>query len=108
MFEFFSHLIQAPPKSKKNAPVDITKLDIRVGKITKVGPHPEADSLLVEEIDVGETRTVVCGLAKFYKPEEMQGRLVCAYQNFFNNHHDPFIFDLQFSYPLCRYVFSAT
>ena len=26
----------------------------RVGKIVKVGPHPDADSLYVEEIDLGE------------------------------------------------------
>lgn len=29
-------------------------LDIRVGQIVKVGRHPDADSLYVEEIDIGE------------------------------------------------------
>lgn len=30
------------------------KLDIRVGKIVEVEKHPEADSLYIEKIDVGE------------------------------------------------------
>lgn len=36
------------------------RLDIRVGKVVKVEKHPEADTLYVEQIDVGEAepRTV--------------------------------------------------
>ncbi len=30
------------------------KLDIRVGKIVEIEKHPEADSLYIEKIDVGE------------------------------------------------------
>lgn len=29
-------------------------LDVRVGQIVKVGRHPDADALYVEEIDIGE------------------------------------------------------
>lgn len=52
----------------------ISKLDIRVGLITEAKKHPDADSLYVEEIDVGEgsTRTVVSGLVKYIPLEEMQ------------------------------------
>lgn len=37
------------------------RLDIRVGKIVEVSKHPDADSLYVEKIDLGETvpRTIV-------------------------------------------------
>ena len=36
----------------------------RVGQIVKVGPHPDADSLYVEEIDLGEGQPrQVCGCA---------------------------------------------
>ncbi|KAK6255217.1 hypothetical protein SCA6_016522 [Theobroma cacao] len=63
--------------------ITITRLDIRVGKIVKAQKHPDADSLYVEEIDVGEAhpRTVVSGLVKYIPLEEMQNRLVCVLCN---------------------------
>lgn len=56
------------------AEISITRLDIRVGLITKAQKHPDADSLYVEEIDVGEPqpRTVVSGLVKYIPLENMQ------------------------------------
>lgn len=65
---------EAKPKAAAEAEISISRLDIRVGLITKVQKHPDADSLYVEEIDVGEgsTRTVVSGLVKFIPLEEMQ------------------------------------
>ncbi|XWS13387.1 hypothetical protein CRYUN_Cryun36dG0033400 [Craigia yunnanensis] len=63
--------------------ISITRLDIRVGKIIKAQKHPDADSLYVEEIDVGEAqpRIVVSGLVKYIPLEEMQDRLVCVLCN---------------------------
>ncbi|XP_010264123.1 PREDICTED: probable methionine--tRNA ligase [Nelumbo nucifera] len=63
--------------------VSISRLDIRVGLIKKVQKHPNADSLYVEEIDVGEgsPRTVVSGLVKYIPLEEMQNRRVCVLCN---------------------------
>lgn len=54
--------------------ISVSRLDIRVGLIKKVQKHPDADSLYVEEIDVGEEspRTVVSGLVKYIPLEEMQ------------------------------------
>ncbi|GMH38190.1 hypothetical protein BSKO_06074 [Bryopsis sp. KO-2023] len=45
----------------------VSSLDIRVGKITEIKKHPDADSLYVESVDVGEEqpRTIVSGLVKF-------------------------------------------
>ena len=67
---------QSGGSKSKTAEADITvaKLDIRVGLIRKAEKHPDADSLYVEEIDVGEDtpRTVVSGLVKFIPLEEMQ------------------------------------
>ncbi len=54
---------------------DLDLLDIRVGKILKAWKHPEADSLYVEEVDVGETegpRTICSGLVKYVPEEELQ------------------------------------
>lgn len=59
---------------------DITpaRLDIRVGKVQSVKSHPDAESLFIEEIDVGEPllRTVVSGLKPYMKEEELRDRLV--------------------------------
>ncbi|XP_011189977.1 aminoacyl tRNA synthase complex-interacting multifunctional protein 1 [Zeugodacus cucurbitae] len=64
-------------------PVDVGRLDMRVGKIIEVGRHPDADSLYLEKIDCGEPqpRTVVSGLVKFVPLEEMQNRLVVVLCN---------------------------
>ncbi|PHU18272.1 putative methionine--tRNA ligase [Capsicum chinense] len=72
---------KAPPSVE--AEISISRLDIRVGLITKAQKHPDADSLYVEEIDVGESqpRTVVSGLVKYIPLEEMQNRKVCVLCN---------------------------
>ncbi|KAF9991299.1 G4 quadruplex nucleic acid binding protein [Mortierella antarctica] len=57
------------------------QIDLRVGKILNVEKHPDADSLYVETVDVGEAvpRTVVSGLVKHIPIEEMENRwLVCV------------------------------
>lgn len=56
------------------------RLDIWIKKAEK---HPDADSLYVEQIDVGEeqTRTVVSGLVKYIPLDEMQNRKVCVLCN---------------------------
>ncbi|XP_042387456.1 probable methionine--tRNA ligase [Zingiber officinale] len=63
--------------------ISVSRLDIPVGLIKKVQKHPDADSLYVEEIDVGEEspRTVVSGLVKYIPLEEMQNRKVCVLCN---------------------------
>ncbi|KAI4369246.1 hypothetical protein MLD38_017711 [Melastoma candidum] len=73
-----------PAKSSAVEPeISIARLDIRVGLITKAQKHPHADSLYMEEIDVGEgqNRTVVSGLVKYIPLEEMQNRKVCVLCN---------------------------
>lgn len=40
----------------KDAEARIDQLDIRVGQIVRVEQHPNADSLYVEEIDLGEEK----------------------------------------------------
>lgn len=67
-------LNEAKNKAAAEPAITITRLDIRVGLIKKAEKHPDADSLYVEEIDVGEekTRTVVSGLVKYIPLDEMQ------------------------------------
>ena len=54
-----------------------------MGKIIDVTRHPDADSLYVEQIDVGEEkpREVVSGLVKFMKEEDMKDKLVLVLKN---------------------------
>lgn len=53
-------------------------LDLRVGHIVKADKHPDADSLYVEKIDVGEAelRTVVSGLVNHIPLDQMQVSLL--------------------------------
>lgn len=64
--------------ASEEPPVDVRRLDFRVGRIVSVKKHPDADSLYVEEIDVGEAkpRTVVSGLVKHVPINEMENRMV--------------------------------
>jgi len=57
--------------------IDVSRLNMRIGKIVEVEKHPDADALYVEKVDVGEEkpRTIVSGLVKHVPIEEMQGRI---------------------------------
>ena len=49
-------------------------LDVRVGRVLKAWRHPEADTLYVEEVDVGEVepRTICSGLVNFVPIQDLQ------------------------------------
>ncbi|KAL1542053.1 aminoacyl tRNA synthase complex-interacting multifunctional protein 1-like [Salvia divinorum] len=82
--EFVPHK-KLPEKEveKKDEELSISLLKIQIGHIRRAWKHPSADSLLVEEIDVGEAkcRQVVSGLAKFCSPEELTNRRVVLITN---------------------------
>ncbi|GKB19463.1 RNA-directed DNA polymerase, eukaryota, reverse transcriptase zinc-binding domain protein [Tanacetum coccineum] len=67
----------------KDAKLSVTLLKNQIGLIRKASKHPSGDSLLVEEIDVGEgkVRQVVSGLAKYCSPESLTNRLVALITN---------------------------
>ena len=61
---------------------DFTKLDIRTARILEAEKMKKADKLLKLKVDVGfETRTVVSGLAKHFKPEDIIGKKVLLLAN---------------------------
>ncbi|WP_288285964.1 purine-nucleoside phosphorylase [uncultured Megasphaera sp.] len=76
---------------KKNAGVvtpdqctieDFGKLDLRVGTILSAEKMPNADKLLKIQVQVGdETRTIVSGIAPYYKEEELTGKNVIVIAN---------------------------
>ena len=66
----------APLQHKEQITIDdLDKVELRIGKVISCEKHPKADKLLVFQIKVGpETRQIVSGLAKHYKPEELVGK----------------------------------
>jgi aminoacyl tRNA synthase complex-interacting multifunctional protein 1 len=69
--------------AEKETELSVSLLNIQVGLIRKAWKHPSADSLLVEEIDVGDAklRQVVSGLAKYCNPDELTNRRVALITN---------------------------
>ncbi len=61
---------------------DFTKVDLKVAEVIQAEKHPKADKLLVLQLKVGEeTRQVVSGIAKHYKPEDLVGMKVVLVAN---------------------------
>ena len=61
---------------------DFEKLDLRVGKILEAEKVPKADKLLKLIVDLGfEKRTILSGIAEYYKPEELVGKNVTVVAN---------------------------
>jgi len=79
------------PRTKANkggaapaAELNVSALDIRVGKIVKAWEHESSDKLYCEMVDLGEEngpRKIASGLRAFYKLEEMQNRIVLVLCN---------------------------
>ncbi len=60
----------------------LKRLDLRVGKITKVKEHPNADKLYVCRVNLGdEKKTLVAGLKPYYEKEEMEGKKIVVLAN---------------------------
>lgn len=67
-----------------DADLDPSKLEFRVGLVLKCWEHPEAEKLLCEEIDLGESsgpRRIASGLRAHYSPAEIEGRKVIVLAN---------------------------
>jgi methionyl-tRNA synthetase len=61
---------------------DFAKMDIRVGTILEAAAVPKTDKLLKLLIDTGiDKRTVVSGIAEYFKPEEIIGQQVSILVN---------------------------
>jgi methionyl-tRNA synthetase len=61
---------------------DFAKLELRVAKVLEARPHPNADKLLLLQIDIGgETKQIVAGIKQHYAPEQLAGRLIVVVNN---------------------------
>lgn len=71
------------PELKKQIEYDdFVKLDFRTGTILTAEKMKKADKLLQLSVDLGfETRTIVSGIAKHFKPEEIVGKKILVLAN---------------------------
>ncbi|MDR1583494.1 MAG: methionine--tRNA ligase [Prevotellaceae bacterium] len=61
---------------------DFEKMDIRTVTVVAAERVPKTDKLLKLTINTGiDTRTIVSGIAEFYKPEDIIGKQVCMLVN---------------------------
>jgi methionyl-tRNA synthetase len=60
---------------------DFEKVDLRVAKIIEAEAVPKSSKLLKLKIDMGGERTLVAGIARDYKPEELIGKKIVIVAN---------------------------
>ena len=76
--------LEAKPEQQKTTTEfeNFEKLDIRVGTVEDCVKVEKSDKLLKLTINDGcGTRTIVSGIAKHYKPEQLKGKQVCFIAN---------------------------
>lgn len=74
--------VKVAPQKPNVAFDDFAKLDLRVGKVLECTKVPKADKLLQFLIDDGmNKRTIISGIATWYKPEDLIGKQVCFIAN---------------------------
>lgn len=61
---------------------DFTKLQFRVATVVEAINHPNADKLLVLQVDIGGERRQICaGIRQWYTPEQLLGKQVLVVVN---------------------------
>lgn len=61
---------------------DFAKLELRVARVLEARAHPNADKLLLIQIDAGEgPKQIVAGIRQHYTPEQLVGKLIVVVNN---------------------------
>lgn len=61
---------------------DFLKLDLRVGRVLDAAPHPNADKLVVLQVDLGsETRQILAGIRAYYEVPSLIGKQIIVVAN---------------------------
>jgi tRNA-binding protein len=61
---------------------DFAKLDLRIGTVVTAEPHPNADKLIVLQVDLGaEKRQIIAGLKGYYEPAALVGKQIVIVAN---------------------------
>ena len=74
----------APEPTPVSAPItldEFQKTDLRTARVLSCARVPKSDKLLVMQLDAGEPRQVVSGIAQWYAPEDLVGRDVLLVKN---------------------------
>ena len=73
---------EAPPGKPPVTYDDFAKLELRVAKVVAAREHPNANKLLLLEVEVGPVRKqIVAGIRGHYTPEELVGRSIVVVNN---------------------------
>ena len=77
---------EAKKAEEKKPEIDIEefgRMDLRVGKVVSCEKHPDADTLLILKVDLGEgePRQIVSGLASSYTAGQMIGKYIVVVAN---------------------------
>ena len=61
---------------------DFAKIELRVATVLECKAHPNADKLLVLQVDLGtEKRQICAGLRQHYTPEQLVGKQIIVVAN---------------------------
>ncbi len=60
---------------------DFETLNLKVGQILSVRDHPNADQLVLMEVDIGKKIQLVAGIKKYYSKEALVGKKVVVVSN---------------------------
>ena len=61
---------------------DFAKVELRVARVLEARPHPNADKLLLLQVDVGDQqKQIVAGIRQHYSPEQLVGKLIVVVNN---------------------------
>ena len=61
---------------------EFAKVELRVVRVLEARPHPNADKLMLLQIDVGDAqKQIVAGIRQHYTPEQLVGRLIVVVNN---------------------------
>src|SRR3954449_13528799 len=61
---------------------DFAKIELRVARVLEARPHPNADKLMLLQIDVGdEQKQIIAGIRQHYTPEQLVGKSIVVVNN---------------------------
>ncbi|MBM4259995.1 MAG: methionine--tRNA ligase subunit beta [Deltaproteobacteria bacterium] len=61
---------------------DFRKVELKVATVKSAEPHPNADKLMVLQIDLGDEQRQICaGIRSHYTPQELVGKQIVVVAN---------------------------
>jgi len=61
---------------------DFRKIELKVATVKSTEPHPNADKLMVLQVDLGEEQRQICaGIRNHYSPAELVGKQIVIVAN---------------------------